>query len=50
MGEITMWDNYELRSHPRGWAIIHITSGYIAEVLRSRAKAEAMLSRYNEGI
>jgi ribosomal protein S10 len=49
-GELTMWDNYELRSHPRGWAIVHITSGYVTEVLRSRAKAEAMLSRYNEGI
>lgn len=42
-----MWDNYELRSHPRGWAIVHIRSGYIAEVWRSRAKAEAMLRRFN---
>lgn len=44
-----MWGNYELRSHPRGWAIVHIRSGYIAEVLRNRAKAEAMLSRFNSG-
>ena len=42
-----MWDNYEVRSHRRGWAIVHITSGYIAEVLRSRAEAEVMLSRFN---
>lgn len=45
-----MWDNYELRTHPRGWAIVHIRSGYIAEVWRSRAKAEDMLRRYNAHI
>lgn len=43
-----MWNVYELRTHGRGrWAIVHIASGYVAEVLRSRAKAEAMLERYN---
>lgn len=42
-----MWDNYELRSHGRGWAIVHIASGYIAETYRSRAQADAMLRRYN---
>jgi len=42
-----MWPVYELRSHPRGWAIVHIASGYITEVWRSRAKAEDMLARFN---
>ena len=42
-----MWNPYELRSHGRGWAIVHIASGYIAEVCRTRAAAEATLKRYN---
>lgn len=42
-----MWGNYEVRSHPRGWAIVHIASGYIAETYRSRAKAEEAVRRWN---
>lgn len=43
-----MYNVYELRPHGRGWAVVHIVTGYVAEVLRSRAKAEAMLRRYNQ--
>ena len=42
-----MWANYEVRSHPKGWAIVHIRSGYIAEVYRSRAKAAEIAARFN---
>lgn len=42
-----MWDNYEIRSHKRGWAIVHLRTGQTIEVCRTRRQAEEMLVRYN---
>ena len=42
-----MWNNYELRQSAGLWKIVHIATGYVAETYKSRAKAEAMLARYN---
>lgn len=42
-----MWKNYELRQSAGLWKIVHIATGYVAETYKSRAKAEAMLARYN---
>ena len=42
-----MLDVYELQWHPKGWAIVHKRSGYIAEVWRNKWKAKQMLNRFN---
>ena len=39
---------YAIRPLRGGWfAITHLASGYIAEVTRSRTKANDLLARYN---
>lgn len=42
-----MWHNYEVRRTQRGWAIVHIRTGYTVEVYKTKQQADVVCARFN---